>query len=497
MSKIRGFSLFLMGAILPGTLYAVDFPTASIDNSAHASRNSTQLINSPGNYSSNPFFTPTSSYNQRYPQPVYATGADLTAADCQKTIQDIIERQCRQISNCKNVTFENIRPKILGELSLISGHNYNACMGYVDAGWQNYLNTQNELKPSSFPDVQTPFGVQFPTNFPESGGETSFPETYYDISFTERSANIIAAMKPYVNLTAYYDYPIIQKIESETRQILSTDEVANERIYGVMDQVIGGTGINKNMSESDQVALLKQLGNNPQLKYTIAALAAFDSSKSVRDNIQHQLNMGNAPLDNATKTKLQNLIQAGADDNNLLGTYAAPIYKSLIQSGVKNPLEILARNFNLKTEQREYIAGVVGAARACDGAGCGDFGASRRDHKHQGLDISANTGDYAFAPISGTIVNFNTPYSSGNGGLRMITIQGNGTLTKSMYVEPLPGLKIGDFVKQGDVVGTLQSLAIEAPSKHGGSKPTPNHLHQEIWVNGSVIDPTKKLFDQK
>ena len=52
------------------------------------------------NYSSNPFWSPNAPYNQRLPQPVFATGADLTADDCIKVVQSMVSVQCMARDNC-------------------------------------------------------------------------------------------------------------------------------------------------------------------------------------------------------------------------------------------------------------------------------------------------------------------------------------------------------------------------------------------------------------
>ena len=83
-------------------------------------------------YSSNPFWSPTAPYNQRLPQPVYATGADLNADDCIRVVQSLVSVQCMARDNCKNTDVSDIRPTIMVQLSNLPGANYvSACSGYI------------------------------------------------------------------------------------------------------------------------------------------------------------------------------------------------------------------------------------------------------------------------------------------------------------------------------------------------------------------------------
>ena len=71
------------------------------------------------NYSSNPFWSPNAPYNQRLPQPVYATGADLNSEDCQKVVQSLVAAQCMARDNCKNTDLSDIRPTVMVQLSIL------------------------------------------------------------------------------------------------------------------------------------------------------------------------------------------------------------------------------------------------------------------------------------------------------------------------------------------------------------------------------------------
>jgi murein DD-endopeptidase MepM/ murein hydrolase activator NlpD len=93
---------------------------------------------------------------------------------------------------------------------------------------------------------------------------------------------------------------------------------------------------------------------------------------------------------------------------------------------------------------------------------------------HEGVDIAAPTGTPIRAAAGGTIIY--TGYMGGYGNLTIID-HGNGLATayahqSSIYVG-------GGAVSQGTVIGAVGST--------GNS--TGPHLHFEVRVNGSAVDP--------
>lgn len=202
------------------------------------------------NYSTNPFWSPNSPYNQRLPQPVYAQGADLNAGDCISVVQSMVSAQCMSRNNCKNTNLSEIRPTIMVQLANLPGHNYvSACSGYLDNVFETYK-TQNKSGVSnrsvSFPGATTPNpdanasdGIQLknpykqqPTKWQigiksradelqelqnENGANDyglsaqKFPATYEDLSFTKRWENEREGIMPYKDLKPY-EVPDIKNI---------------------------------------------------------------------------------------------------------------------------------------------------------------------------------------------------------------------------------------------------------------------------------------------
>ena len=94
---------------------------------------------------------------------------------------------------------------------------------------------------------------------------------------------------------------------------------------------------------------------------------------------------------------------------------------------------------------------------------------------HKGIDISVSSGTPIVASGAGTVVT--ATYSSTAGNYIMI-YHGNSLYTVYMHCSKL-SVKVGDTVKQGDVIGNVGSTGIS----------TGAHLHFGVTVNGNYVDP--------
>lgn len=103
---------------------------------------------------------------------------------------------------------------------------------------------------------------------------------------------------------------------------------------------------------------------------------------------------------------------------------------------------------------------------------------------HKGMDFSAEAGAEVLAAVDGTVVSiFKNDQLYG----AVITIKhDNGMQTVYKYIDPVETLKVGDKVNRGDVIATV-AKATGAENKEG------DHLHFEVYENGSQIDPDEKL----
>lgn len=190
-------------------------------------------IQSVNKYSSNPFWTPNSPYNQRFPTPIYVTGPDLTSGDCNRIVQNLVSEYCTNRGNCSNLRIADVRPVVMVQLSQLPGHNFaTSCGGYIDSVFENYkktygnVSTNNIVKPvqqkQNTIQIENPF-KQTKTDYEIATDErtaelermqrvttaaatitpANFPKTVDDLSFTDRLANTTAGYEPYKNLNAY------------------------------------------------------------------------------------------------------------------------------------------------------------------------------------------------------------------------------------------------------------------------------------------------------
>ena len=225
-------------------------------NTEYANRPISQygLIQNVQDYSSNPFWTKDSPYNQKFPTPVYVTGPELNTADCQSTVAAMVSAYCSANNDCMDVRISDIRPFMMLQLSRMPGHNYaSACSGFIDSEFESYVESHSTAMPNG--TVRFPTALDANPNYdaPEfklenpyekkdwtwegdewqkekkersqelkdlqamngAGNEhlyrSDFPTTFADLSFTERAEVKAEGYEPYKDKSAFQ--PI--KIESE------------------------------------------------------------------------------------------------------------------------------------------------------------------------------------------------------------------------------------------------------------------------------------------
>lgn len=206
------------------------------------------LIQNVQNYSTNPFWSPDSPYNQRMPQPVYVQGADLNTGDCQRTVSALVASYCATRNYCISVSLDDARPAIVTQLSQLPNYNYvSACAGYIDTEFENYKKQNSTAAPRATPTafpaatepnaaadnentfvIENPYAPKVAQNAGDPWGtemrerreelknlqsQTSngdariaaadFPATVTDLSFTERNELLRAGYESYKGKSAY------------------------------------------------------------------------------------------------------------------------------------------------------------------------------------------------------------------------------------------------------------------------------------------------------
>lgn len=113
---------------------------------------------------------------------------------------------------------------------------------------------------------------------------------------------------------------------------------------------------------------------------------------------------------------------------------------------------------------------------------------------HAGIDFLTFPGESVFAPMSGKIETVK-PMTNKN-GLQMVTIRAqDGTLARTLYVQPNETIRVGSAVKAGvTVIGTAQNIAAAY-----NLDSTPNHIHVDYTdYKNRRFDPwTNKVVDRR
>ena len=107
--------------------------------------------------------------------------------------------------------------------------------------------------------------------------------------------------------------------------------------------------------------------------------------------------------------------------------------------------------------------------------------------KHKGIDIAAPAGTKIVSVKDGTVVKV-VPASKGGARGNYLEIQhDDGTKTLYQHCKSLPNPKVGQRVKQGQVIAEVGSTG----------KSTGPHLHIEYYVNGKLANPYQDLVASK
>lgn len=104
-------------------------------------------------------------------------------------------------------------------------------------------------------------------------------------------------------------------------------------------------------------------------------------------------------------------------------------------------------------------------------------------YRHNAVDFAASEGEEVVCIAEGTVTEVSLSEELGN----LVTVDhGEGLVSTYRFVEPKEGLKAGDKLAKGDVLGTV--AAPYGTEAHGGA-----HLHFELTLNGESIDPADRL----
>ena len=110
-------------------------------------------------------------------------------------------------------------------------------------------------------------------------------------------------------------------------------------------------------------------------------------------------------------------------------------------------------------------------------------------HYHTGLDMAAEAGTEVIACLDGTIESITV--GDILDGTKIVISHADGVTTSYYFIDAAEGLKAGDTVSRGDVIGTV-AQPTGSEYKEGA------HLHFEVAKNGETADPNDYLdIDEK
>ena len=109
-----------------------------------------------------------------------------------------------------------------------------------------------------------------------------------------------------------------------------------------------------------------------------------------------------------------------------------------------------------------------------------------RYNLHTGVDFKADAGTAVTAAYAGTVESVTDTLLEGG---KVVIDHGNGLRTVYASVDPAAGLKEGDTVARGDVIGAVSAAA----DVMGNEYDEGSHLHFEVTQDGKAIDPVTYL----
>ena len=112
--------------------------------------------------------------------------------------------------------------------------------------------------------------------------------------------------------------------------------------------------------------------------------------------------------------------------------------------------------------------------RINDSWGGGEYGASRGNRKHKGIDYACHTKSLIFSPVDGVVTKLGYPYADDLNFRYVQVTGGNGLNYRVFYVEP--SVELGDVVTTDIIIGESQKLS----DRYEGII---EHVHLEIRDN--------------
>lgn len=233
-----------------------------------------------------------------------------------------------------------------------------------------------------------------------------------------------------------------------------------------------------NQLADDEEKIAQVLSENATTLYKVYAITINDEEKSYVNTLEEAENIVNDMKEEYSDSVANvSILEQYTENIEDIGTVELAVAKSSINTDLRE----------IKDEQERIAAatfnGVYFSVKPVIGTITSRYGVvetSVRDHAHGGLDIAAPYGTKIKA-ASGGIVSY-SGWMSGYGYLIIIDHE-NGVQTYYGHCSKLYA-SVGDEVTAGDVIAAVGST--------GNS--TGNHLHLEIRLNGSRVNPQNYMY---
>lgn len=243
---------------------------------------------------------------------------------------------------------------------------------------------------------------------------------------------------------------LIMKSDGVNVGIVANEEAGSEAIEIVKHIYLGSSGVDniKAMEVNNEISYeeiqcdKKDILNEEEISNKIIEYNDKNTESLVSFTIQKEADIKPIPENLKTNDKVA---------FNTLGSGSSDLYKEVfLHSSLNTP-----------------IKGVLTST----------FGEQRSGYNHKGIDLAANSGTPIEAALDGTV--YFSGVANGYGNVVMID---HGDNTETVYAH-CSTLKVsnGEIVTKGQIIAEVGST--------GDS--TGPHLHFEIRVNGSPVDPLK------
>ena len=274
-----------------------------------------------------------------------------------------------------------------------------------------------------------------------------------------------------------------EEFEAKVNEIINKEEEA--KLYTIIEKMpeYKLTLVNKDVQTNEDVILAK-LEDNSETTYKLYAVTLDGEEKAILASLEEAEKV----VDEMTEKYEDDLeLDIGITDvitTNNKDESTVKVAKADVKEEIEDKIEKIEKELE---EQREIeshtVQGVYLEVTPVSGIITSRFGnrESIRSYGHTGLDIAAPAGTPIKAAADGKVIF--SGYSGGYGYVVKVD-NGNGVETYYGHCSALY-VSTGEKVEAGDVIAAVGST--------GNS--TGNHLHFEVRVNGTEVNPQNYLYN--